>query len=249
MEKTIENIKIKDITEIDIYNSFFHYTNEHNLVSIEEKGLIPSIGNNATGIELTEKIFFAVGAKGVFAILDSWIRWLIAKRLTDLPGEKMDIPFYRFCTFIMRLPIIRPIIAMIVNGVVWLEFHIPLFKRKSFKIMKKILDTSVFLVLDLKEGEDFSYQDIDEVKSQKFDKKLLKQVYAKTRKMDSKKMDFWNMHTLTGKEISTDKITLLKTKNSYNAFDIVLELVRLTNYDIKVLAPFFYEFLEYYHSI
>lgn len=245
----MENIKIKDLLEINIYNSFFHYTNEQNLSSIDKDGLIPKIGDNATGIELTEKVFFAIGAKGVFAILDSWIRWLIAKRLTDLPGEKMDIPFYRFCTFIMRIPILRHIIAIIVNFVVWLEFRIPLFKINSFKIMKKILDTSVFLVLDLKEGEDFSYQDIDEVKSQNFDKKLLKQVYAKTRRIDSKKMDFWNMHTLTGKAISSDKIALLKVKNSYNAFDIVLELVNLTHYDLKVLAPFFYEFLKYYHYI
>ena len=245
----MENIKIKDLSEINIYNSFFHYTNERNLSSIDKDGLIPKIGDNATGIELTEKVFFAIGAKGVFAILDSWIRWLIAKRLTDLPGEKMDIPFYRFCTFIMRIPILRHIIAIIVNFVVWLEFRIPLFKINSFKIMKKILDTSVFLVLDLKEGEDFSYQDIDEVKSQNFDKKLLKQVYAKTRRIDSKKMDFWNMHTLTGKAISSDKIALLKVKNSYNAFDIVLELVNLTHYDLKVLAPFFYEFLKYYHYI
>lgn len=77
----------------------------------------------------------------------------------------------------------------------------------------------------------------------------MKQVYAKTRRIDSKKMDFWNMHTLTGKAISSDKIALLKVKNSYNAFDIVLELVNLTHYDLKVLAPFFYEFLKYYHYI
>ena len=141
----MENIKIKDLSEINIYNSFFHYTNEKNIASIDKDGLIPKIGDNATGIELTEKIFFAIGAKGVFAILDSWIRWLIAKRATDLPGEKMDLPFYRFCTFIMRFPILRHIIAVIVNFVVWLEFRIPLFKINSFKIMKKILDTSVFL--------------------------------------------------------------------------------------------------------
>jgi len=52
---------------------------------------------------MSEKIFFDIGPKGVFSIFDSWIRWLIAKRLTDLPGQKADIPFYRFCTFIITI--------------------------------------------------------------------------------------------------------------------------------------------------
>ncbi len=244
-----ENIKIKEISEINIYTSFFHYTNELNIESIAKNGLLPKIGDNATGAELTEKVFFAIGAKGVFSIFDSWIRWLIGKRLTDLPGQKMDIPFYRFCTFVMRLPIIRHVIAIIVNFVVWIEFHIPFFKKKSFKIMKNILENSVFFILDLKEGEDFSYQDIDEVKSQKFHRKLLKQVYAKSRRIDSKKMDFWNMHTFTGKEIAPNKVTLLKVGDSYKALPIILYLIQHTNYDLKVLAPFFYDFLKYYHFV
>lgn len=243
-----ENIRIKEISEINIYTSFFHYTNKLNIESIAKKGLVPKIGDNATGVELTEKIFFAIGAKGVFSILDSWIRWLIAKRLTDLPGEKMDIPFYRFCTFVMRLPIIRHIVAILVNFIVWVEFHIPFFKKKSFKIMKNILENSVFFVLDLKEGEDFSYQDIDEVKSQKFNRKLLKQLYA-TRRIDSKKMDFWNMHTFTGKEIAPHKVTLVEIKDSSKALDIILYFFHHTNYDLKVLTPFFYDFLKYYHYL
>ncbi len=57
------------------------------------------------------------------------------------------------------------------------------------------------------------------------------------------------------------KIKDLSEINIYNSFfhytneqnlvsiDIVLELVNLTHYDLKVLAPFFYEFLKYYHYI
>lgn len=51
----VEKNRIRDIKDIDVQFSFFHYTN-----------------------------------------FDSWIRWLIAKRLTDLPEEKADISFYRF---------------------------------------------------------------------------------------------------------------------------------------------------------
>ena len=77
----------------------------------------------------------------------------------------------------------------------------------------------------------------------------MKQVYAKTRKIDSKKMDFWNMHTLTGKTIASDKITLLKVNDSYNAMDIIMYLMKHTNYDLKVLTPLFHEFLQFYHFI
>ncbi len=245
----VKNITIKNIEDIDIQFSFFHYTNKDNIESIDEKGLISKIGDSATGIELTEKIFFAVGSKGVFSILDSWIRWLIAKRLTDLPGKKADIPFYRFCTFLMRLPILHRFVGVIANFIVWLEFKFKPFRIKSFRIMKNILDNSCFLVLDLEEEVDFSYKDIDEVKSQRFDKKLLKTVYAKQHKMGSKKMDYWNMHTFSNVIISPNKISLVRLNNSYNCLDILLWMIKNSNLDIKVLSPYLYEFLDYYNLL
>ena len=242
----VKNITIKDIQDIDTQFSFFHYTNKNNIESIDKNGLLPKIGDSATGIEMSEKIFFAIGPKGVFSIFDSWIRWLIAKRLTDLPGEKADIPFYRFCTFIMRLPLIHYLVAIIINLVVLLEFKFKPFKIKAFKIMKNILDNSCFLILDLEEEVDFSYKDIDEVKAQKFNRKLLKTVYAKHNKMSSKKMDYWNMHTFSNISISPKKISLLKLNNSYSCLDILLWIIKNTKLDLKVISPYLYEFLNYY---
>lgn len=245
----LKNIKIKDIQNIDFQFSFFHYTNKNNIKSIDIKGLLPKIGNSATGVEKSEKIFFAIGPNGVFSIFDSWIRWLIAKRLTDLPGEKADIPFYRFCTFIMRLPLIRHLVAIFTNLMVWMEFKSKKFKVKSFEIMKEILDNSCFLILNLEDGVDFSYNDYDEIKAQKFDRKLLKRVYAKQNKMSSKKMDYWNMHTFSNKNISPSKITLLKLNNSYCCMDILLWMIKKTKTDIKILSPYLYEFLNYYNLL
>lgn len=239
-------MKVEDIQNLEIRFSFFHYTNKNNIESIAKDGLLPKIGESATGIEITEKIFFAIGPKGVYSIFDSWIRWLIAKRLTDLPGEKADLPFYCFCTFMMRLPLIHYLVEIIVNIVVWFEFKFKKFKIKSFKIMKEILDNSCFLLLDLEEGKDFSYKDIDEVKSQKFNRKLLKTVYAKQNKMSSKKMDYWNMHTFSNVIIPPNKITLLKLNNSYKCIDILLWMIKNTKTDLKTLSPFLYEFLQFY---
>ena len=242
----VKNIQVGDIQEIDTHFSFFHYTNKDNIESIDNNGLLPKIGDSAIGIEMTQKIFFAIGDKGVFSIFDSWIKWLIAKRLTDLPGKKADIPFYRFCTFLMRLPLIHHVVGLIADFVIWIELRCRPFKIKSFKIMKEILDHSCLLALDLKEGVDFSYKDIDEVKAQKFNKKTLKRVYAKQNKIKSKKMDYWNMHTFSDITIPPDRITLLKLNDSDNCLDILLWMVKNTNVDIKILAPTLYEFLEYY---
>lgn len=244
-----KNIKIKDVKEIDRQFSFFHYTNINNLLSIDENGLLPKIGDSAVGIEKTEKIFFAIGFKGVFSIFDSWIRWLMAKRLIDLPGEIADKPIYCFCTFIMKLPIIRYFVAVIVNIIVWIEFKCKLVRTKSFEIMKDILDNSCFLMLALEEEVDFSYKDVDEVKSQKFDRKLLKKVYARQNKLGSKKMDYWNMHTFSNVVISPSKISLLKLDDFYNCTDILKWMVKNTNFDLKVLTPYLYEFLIYYRLI
>ncbi len=241
-----QNISIKDIQNIDYKYSFFHYTNIENIKSIDAFGLKPLIGNSAIGIEKTKKIFFAIGDKGVFSIFDSWIRWLIAKRLTDLPGEKADIPFYCFCTFIMRLPLIRHLVGRVINIVVCLEFKFKPFKIKSYKLMKNILDNSCFLLLDLEGGKDFKYDDIDEVKDGKFNKKLLRTVYAKQNKMSSKKMDYWNMHTLSNVQIPPNKITLLTLNNKIYCTDILIWMIKNSNYDLKVLSPYLWEFLNYY---
>lgn len=89
----------------------------------------------------------------------------------------------------------------------------------------------------------FSYKDIDEVKKQRFNKKLLKMLYAKQNKMNSKKMDYWNMHNIA---ISPNRITLIKINDSYYLTDILLWIVKNTNLDLKTFFPYLYEFLTYY---
>lgn len=104
----------------------------------------------------------------------------------------------------------------------------------------------MILLLDLEEEVDFSYKDIDEVKAQRFNRKLLKTVYSKQIKINSKKMDYWNMHTFSNKSISPNKISLLKLNNSYCCTDILVWMIHNTKLDLKVLSPYLCEFLDYY---
>lgn len=65
----LKNITIKDIQDIDIQFSFFHYTNKNNIDSIDKNGLVPKIGDSATGIEKTKKYFLLLGIKVFFLFL------------------------------------------------------------------------------------------------------------------------------------------------------------------------------------
>lgn len=57
-----------------------------------------------------------------------------------------------------------------------------------------------------------------------------------------KKMDYWNMHTFSNVVISSSKISLLKLDDFYNCTDILRWMVKNTNFDLKVLIPYLYEF-------
>ena len=70
-------MKTIDLNEFDGEKAFYHFTNRSNYESISSNGLIPSIGNNARGIEITQKVFFSMGNIGFLRICDVWINWFI----------------------------------------------------------------------------------------------------------------------------------------------------------------------------
>ncbi len=228
------------IEDMDFNNSFFHYTNFINVESIFEKGLIPLRGENAFGLEKTDKVFFTIGFKGTLVLMDSWIKWLICKKSLDMPGTKLDKVVYKFGTFVASCPI-KP--NLIINGIINTSLKNKKIQNFAFQEMKNILDKSVFLRLNLKEKEDFDYIDIDEIKIQHFNKKMLRKVYAYNSNFYSNKMEYWNMHTYTDKIISNDKISLVKLNNTYNANKIIKYMVSNTNINIKKYLPYLYEYL------
>lgn len=74
-----KDLIVKDISQIDLNHSFFHYTNKSNLDSIIKNGLEPRIGENSLYVEKTPKVFFAEGEKGIITIMDVWLKWLTGK--------------------------------------------------------------------------------------------------------------------------------------------------------------------------
>lgn len=232
-------IDIRDLPK----NAYFHYTDIHNLDSILTEGLKPLIGDNASGIEKSEKIFFTIGITNSLVLMESWLRWLIAKHAADMPGKRLDKSAYSLATTLIKFKLFHPISTFIVKC----ELKSKFIRRKEFKRFKEILDNSVYLSLDLEYYSDFSLDDVDEVKEGKFDRKLLKLMYNNSN-VEDEYMEYWNMHTYSGKIVEPEKIHLLKIGDSYKASDILEYMRQNTEIKIKRDLPYLYEYFKWLES-
>jgi len=229
----MNELKTIDIKQID-ENTFFHYTNIDNIESIFNFGLEPRIGKNSMAIEKSKKIFFTIGFDNTLILMDAWIKWLVLRPRSNF--------IYKCGAFFMTKSYFP---KFIVDNIfkTWIKSD----KRIKYacKKLNKILDNSVFLVLDLEENIDFKYDDIDEVKNQKFSRKQLRYIYTYCDSVEDSKVEKWNMHTLSNKVIEKEKIKLLKINDSIKATDIIEYMRKKSNIKIKKELPF----LDYYFEL
>ena len=233
----MDNFNIKDISQINMNNTFFHYTNKNNLNTIIKNGLEPRIGENSLYVEKSKKVFFSKGEKGVLTLMDVWLRWLTSKC-----GINNQI--YCLGTIYMRMPLC---IKGIPNYVVRKSLQNKNKRIKVFNQLKNILDNSVFLILNLEDNVDFSYNDIDEVKGTYYES-FLRLLYPSESNIKDKKMEYWNMHTYSNKVINSSKISLLKDNNFYSASKILEHLVSNNIEYVKQNLKFLYEYYNYFYN-
>ena len=65
------------LSDLDVENSYFHFTDEASLESIKEKGLISDIGKHSVGIDKKPSIFFSYGMIPTLQGTDTWIKWVM----------------------------------------------------------------------------------------------------------------------------------------------------------------------------
>lgn len=232
------DIIVKDISQIDLKHSFFHYTSKQNLDTILKNGLEPRIGENSLYVEKTPKVFFVEGEKGIITIMDVWLRWLTSK-------SNVNKFIYWLGTVYMRTPVC---IKSIPNNIVKKSLNNIRKRKIVYNKMKKILDNSIFLILDLKEKIDFDYDDIDEVKNTYYES-FLKLLYPRSSNIKDKKMEYWNMHTYSNKIIEPEKIALLKSKNNFIANTILREIIEDNIDYVKNNCQFLYEYYTYIQNL
>ncbi len=223
-----------DIKELNKTTVLLHYTDKRNVKSIFSVGLLPKIGKNSKNIELNKKVFFTEGFDNTLFLMDSWIKWLVLRPKSNF--------IYKCGCFYMTHKIFPKIVVDLIFKN-WIKSD----KKVKYACEKldNILKNSVFLKLDLVENVDFSYSDIDEVKTQSFSRKQLGYVYTYGSDVSDSKMELWNMHTLKDKIIEPEKIKLIEINNNNCAKDIVLYMVDNTDLSIEDKCPFLVKYLNY----
>ena len=122
------------------------------------------------------------------------------------------------------------------------KFH----KFIAFKYFDMFLKKFVLLQLDIKQGIDFSFEDIDQIKNKNYRKEyLVKAGYSPIYSdLDSTKMDKWNLHTFSGYGVSSDKLKMCYINNCYSMFDILMFALKNTKIDTKNVCPVLWEYLN-----
>lgn len=231
-------MKNYELTLNDIKTNYFHFTKKSNLASIEKNGLIPKKGYHSQYIEETEKVFFIQGLDNLLILFDCWIN--VYRKVPMVPVSKIT---YGLGSKAMRSKYFP---MFFVDIYFMLVKNSKRHKKYAYKIFDELLDECILLNLDIKDGEEFNFNDIDEIKSRGFRKKhLIELGYSeKYSDMSSNKMDNWNLHTSNNQGIDADKIKLCFINNSNNIKDIFNYALENTNLNLKDICPNLYDYLN-----
>lgn len=226
-------MKKLDIENVDMKDGYYHFTRKSNLKSIKENGLIPKIGYNAKNIESTPKVFFSKGAKGILELSNVWIRWMMFKKQKSNYTDKEQSPQeYWDC--------LSKFYQDFIDEKIYTEDEL----QEVYQDFYEYMENNIYFKLDLTEGEDFKFDDIDDVKQDLVSRpELLQAMYGKLtdNKDNPYMMEEWNMHTISGKGVSADKISLMKVGDSYSALDMlqyVYDNADKKDLDLKLLDTF-----------
>ena len=126
-----------DIENIDLNNSYFHFTEKENLTSIQEKGLIAQIGDASELVEDKPRVCLSLGGKGILGIKNSFIHKFKNLRICDIPNGYRK--YFSIADFNS---------TELINT------------EEIYNAMEKRFKNEVYLIVDAKEGEDFLPEEI-----------------------------------------------------------------------------------------
>ncbi len=219
----------------DINFNYFHFTKIKNIESIQKKGLLPKISFHAQALEKTKKIFFVEGLDNLLILFDCWIH--VCSVYPLIPG------LFNLGTIVMKYKYFPKIL---IKGYFKYTKINKIHKVVAYNYFDRFLRTHTLLNLDIIEGLDFDYNDIDEIKSKGYDKEylILGGYNPKYSDLESNRMNKWNLHTFTNKTISPDKIKLCSINKSSNLIDILNYALKYSNLDLKEICPELYVYLN-----
>lgn len=222
------------LTDLDDQESFFHFSPAAAISSVEEKGLEARIGNHSKAGEKTEKIFFSKGIIGALEACDVWIKWM----MNNGYSEKDSYGLYHGKTLEERKNSIETWNKEFLSR----EYLKDSAKQRIiFNLVYESLKKQVYYKLDLIEGVDFNYNDIDEIKERTALKKdqgdfshyiYQKEMYGYFSDVDSLVMDQWNIHTKANKGVEKEKISqVVSSTGAEDGLSIVQEMYEMQGKD------------------
>ena len=218
----------------DMTTNYFHFTKAKNLKSISENGLIPKIGFHAQALEVTKKVFFVEGLDNLLILFDCWIN--VCEKYPHIPG------LFNAGSFLMKYKWFPK--AFVNFYFKYTEFN-KIHKFVAYKYFDMFLKKYVLLNVDIMENIDFSFNDIDQIKTKNYPKEyLIKAGYSPLYSdLESNKMDKWNLHTFSYHGVSAEKLKICYIDNSYHMFDVLMFAIKNTTIDLKNICPVLYNYL------
>lgn len=227
-----------DLNEFDGENAFYHFTSRDNYESISLNGLIPSIGDNAYGIEKTSKVFFSKGNIGFLRICDVWINWFIYR--ISLYNSVLK---YKDITKEERMNLKRKFREDFTNGLYYTEDNV----NYAITWMMEYMKSNIVLKLDIPH-DDYDELDIDEAKlheKEEFTNRMYLRYITSSDKVES-----FNMHAKSGVGVDKEKISKVTTNDDDSALSILKEIYKEEKEkDNGLEFAFLDRFMNYVNSI
>lgn len=231
----IENLDISEFSYEQLDSLFYHWSPKEFFSVYNETGMPASIGKNSDGIDSEVSIFFSKGTLGVLLLWDVWLKWRL---------NRMFNPQYRGNNLLE----VRNNQKRYFSGNIteaerreWVEW-IRYFCNKEFMNDLKVLETlfkfefnemmsSDYFVLDLKENEEFRWDQIDSKKqSMLLNEKKYNRIstigrvqYGSYSDYSTPVADKWNMQTIPGKNIIIEpkRMKKLTFKGRDDVFSVI----------------------------
>lgn len=245
----IKNVNLIELSDEELQHGLFHFSLKKDKNSIDRKGLETRIGRNSKGIDKQSSIYFSYGLEGALETWDVWLKWR-ANRLYSPCFQEEN----------------KEIIEKLENGTateeekkeyyykaeLWNEEFSSGKYREDKEKMKFLFDFQIdemqasnYYLLDLKEGEDFSFDEVDVKKESNLKRKdrtndvgykIFHEMYGSYSDFESSKVDKWNMNTFLGKQmiIEPNRIKQLTLPNGKND---VLSIITYLHDKYKEITP------------
>ncbi len=126
-----------NIEDIDINNSYFHFTEKSNLSSIEEQGLKAQVGDASKMVNDRPRVCLSKGGKGLLGIKNSFIYEFKKLKICDIPeGYRKYFSIKDFSS----------------NEIIE--------TTAVYDALEKRFKDEIYLLVDAQEGEDFFSEEI-----------------------------------------------------------------------------------------